>query len=108
MTSVSKNVYIDKLDDLVNEYNTYHRTLKMKPTEVKDNTYIYIKEVSDKDTKFKVADHVRMSKCKNTFPKGYIPHWSEDAFVIKDVQNIVPWAYVIKDLNGEEILGTFY
>ena len=70
--------------------------------------HIYIKEVSDKDTKFKVADHARMSKCKNTFPKGYIPHWSEDAFVIKDVQNIVPWAYVIKDLNGEEILGTFY
>ena len=61
MTSISKNVYIDKLDDIVNEYNnTYHRTIKMKPTDVKDNTYINIdKEVSDKDPKFKVGDYVR-------------------------------------------------
>ena len=53
MTAVSKNVYIDKLDDIVNEYNnTYHRTIKMKPIEVKDNTYIdSIKEVNDQDPK---------------------------------------------------------
>ena len=58
MTSISKNVYIDKLDDIVNEYNnTYHRTIKMKPIEVKDNTYIdSSKEVNDKDPKFKVVD----------------------------------------------------
>ena len=64
MTSISKNVYTDKLDDLVNEYNnTYHRTIKMKPINVKDNTYINIgKEVNDKDPKFKVGDHVRISK----------------------------------------------
>ena len=73
MTAVSKNVYIDKLDDIVNEYNnTYHRTIKMKPIEVKDNTYIdYIKEVNHKDSKFKVGDHVRMSKYKNYFAKEY-------------------------------------
>ena len=73
MTSVSKNVYIDKLDDVLNEYsNTYHRTIKMKPIEVKDNTYIdYIKEVNHKDSKFKVGDHVRMSKYKNYFAKEY-------------------------------------
>ena len=64
MTSISKNVYIDRLDDIVIEYsNTYHRTIKMKPTDVKDNTYINIgKKVNDKDPKFKVGDHVRISK----------------------------------------------
>ena len=73
MTSVSKNFYIDKLDDIVNEYNnTYHRTIKMKPIDVKDNTYINTgKEVNDNDTKFKVGDHVRISKYKNIFAKGY-------------------------------------
>ena len=64
ITSISKNVYIDKSDDIVNEYNnTYHRTIKMKPVDIKDNTYIDIdKEVNDKDPKFKVSDHVRISK----------------------------------------------
>ena len=71
MTSISKNVYIDKLDDIVNEYNnTYHRTIKMRPTDVKDNTHINTdKEVNDKDPKFKVGDHVRISKYKNIFAK---------------------------------------
>ena len=72
MTSVSKNVYIDKLDDIVGEYNnTYHRTIKMKPVDVKDNTYTESnKEVNDKDPKFKVGDHVRISKYKNIFAIG--------------------------------------
>ena len=110
MTSVSENVYIDKLDDIVDEYNnTYHRTIKMKPVDVKDNTYIdFKKEVNDKDPKFKVGDHVRISKYKNIFAKGYTPNWSEEVFVIKKVKNTVPWTYVINDLNGEEIIGTFY
>ena len=75
MTSISKNVYIDKLDDIVNEYNnTYHRTIKKKPVEVKGNTYIdFKKEVNDKDPKFKVSDHGRISKYKNIFAKGYTP-----------------------------------
>ena len=73
MTSVSKNVYTDKLDDIVNKYNnTYHRTIKMKPIDVKDNTYINAgKEVNNKDPKFQVGDHVRISKYKNSFAKGY-------------------------------------
>ena len=110
MTSISKNVYIDKLDDKVNEYNnTYHTTIKMKPTDVKDNTYINSdKEINDKDPKFRVGDHVRISKYKNIFAKGYMPNWSEEVFVIKKVKNTVPWTYVINDLNGEEITGTFY
>ena len=110
MTSISKNVYIDKLDDIVNEYNnTYHSTIKMKPIDVKDNTYINIdKEINNKDPKFKVGDRVRISKYKSIFTKGYTPNWSEEVFVIKKVKNTVPWTYVINDLNGEEIMGTFY
>ena len=110
MTSISKNVYIDKLDDIVNKYNnTYHRTIKTKPFDVKDNTYINIdKKVNDKDPKFKVGDPVRISKSKNIFAKGYTPNWSEEVFIIKRIKNTVPWAYVINDLNGEEIIGTFY
>ena len=110
MTAISKNVYIDKLDDIVKEYNnTYHTSIKMKPVDVKDNTYIdFKKEVNDKDPKFKVGDHVRISKYKNIFTKGYMPNWSEEIFIIKKIKNTVPWTYVINDLTGEEIVGTFY
>ena len=83
MNSVSKNVYINKLDDIVDEHNnTYHRTIKMKPVDVKDNTYIdFKKEVNDKDPKFKVGNHVSISKYKKIFAKGYAPNWSEEVFV---------------------------
>ena len=106
MTSASKNMYIDKLDDIVNEYNnTYHRTIKMKPVDVKDNAYIdFGKEVNDKDPKF----HVIISKYKSIFAKGYTSNWSEEVLVIKEVKNTVTWTYVISELNGEEIIGTFY
>ena len=106
MTSISRIVYIDKLDDIVNEYkNTYHRTIKMKPADVKDNTYIdFEKDVNNKDPKFKVGHHVRISKYKNIFAKGYIPNWSEEIFVISKIKNTVPWTYVINDLNGKEII----
>ena len=81
MTSISENVYIDKLVDIVHKYNKKHRTIKMKPIDVKDNTYIdFGKEVNDNDPKFKVVVHVRISKYKNIFAKGY---WSEEVFVIK-------------------------
>ena len=61
-----------------------------------------------KDLKFKVDDLVRISKYKNIFANGYSPNWSEEVFVIKKVKNTVPWTYVINDLNGDEISGTFY
>ena len=87
----------------------------MKPVDVKGNTYIEStalhsnKEVNDTDPKFKVGDHVKISKYKNIFAKGYTPSWSEDVFVWTNVTNVtVPWTYVINDLNGEEIIGTFY
>ena len=110
MASLSKNVYIDKLDDIVDKYsNTYHTTIKMKPIDANDNTYINAdKEINNKDLKFKVGDHVRISKYRNIFAKRYMPNWSEEVFVIKKVKNTVPWTYVINYLNGEEITGTFY
>ena len=110
MTAISKNVYIDKLDDMVDEYNnTYHKTIKMKPVDIKDNTYIdFEKEVNDKDSKFKIGDHVRISKYKNVFAKGYMSNWSEEVFISRKIKNTVPWTYVINDVNGEEIIGTFY
>ena len=93
MTSILKNVYIDKLDDIVDEYNnTYHTTIKMKPIDVKDNKYINpSKEINNKDPKFKVSDYVRISKYKIIFAKGYMPNWSEEVFVIKKVKNNLPW-----------------
>ena len=87
MTSISKYVYIDKLEDIVNRYNnTYHRTIKIRPVDVKYNKYIdSSKEVNDKDPKFQVGDHVRISKYKNSFAKGYTPNWSVEIFVLKKV-----------------------
>ena len=81
----------------------------MNPINVKHNTYINTsKEINNKDPKFKVGDYVKISKYKSIFAKGYTPNWSEETFVIKKVKNTVPWTYVINDLNGEEIIGTFY
>ena len=98
MTSIQKNVHINKLDDIVNKYsNTNHRTIKIKPFDVKDNTYIdpmelnSSKDVNDKGPKFKVGDHVIISKCKNIFAKGYTRNWFEEVFVIKKAKNTVPW-----------------
>ena len=111
MTSISKNVYTDKLDDIVNKCNNaYHNTIKMKPVDVKSNTYIdSSKEINEKDhPKFKIGDNVRISKYKNIFAKGYTPNWSEEVFVIKKIKNTALWTYLIIDLDGEEIVGTFY
>ena len=81
----------------------------MKPVDVKDNTCIdFKKEINDKDPKFKVGDHVKISKYQNIFAKGYTPNWSEEVFVVSKIKNTVPWTYVINDLHGEEIIGTFY
>ena len=85
MTSISKNVYINKLDDTVDEYNnTYHTTIKMNLLMLKIiHILILIKKTNDKDPKFNVGDRVRISKYKNIFAKGYTPNWSEEVFVIK-------------------------
>ena len=111
MTSLSKNVYIDKLrDSCVKKYNnTYHRTIKMKSVYVKSKTYInFNKEQNYKDPKFKVGDYMRIPKYKNISAKIYVLNWSKEFFGIKIVKNIVPWTYVLEDLNGEETIRSFY
>ena len=93
MTSTSKNVYNDKLDDIVNKYNnTYHGSIKMKLVNIKSSTHINSnKDINGEDPKFKIGDIVRTSKHKNIFEKGYVPNWSEEVFVIAKVKNDVPW-----------------
>ena len=110
MTTINKNVYYDVLDDVVNEYNdTKHNTIKMKPKHIKnDNNRVYIDEYNKKSTRFNVGDRVRISKFKNIFAKGYTPNCSKEIFVINKINDIVPWTYSVKDLNGEEMLGSFY
>ena len=93
MTAVSKNVYFDVFDDIVNKYNnTVHRTVKMKPTDVTSDSYIEYNEDSNKnEPKYKVGDHVRISKYKNIFAKRYTQNWSEEVFIISKIRIAVPW-----------------
>ena len=109
MTATGKNVYYDVLDDVVSKYNnTKHNTIKMKPRDVKnDNKRVYIDEHNEKDSRFKVSDRVRISKFKNIFAKGYTPNWSKEIFIVNKINATVPYSYNIKDLNGEEIIGSF-
>ena len=109
MTSMSKNVYIDKLDGIVKEYNyTYHTSIKMKPVDVKDNTYIdFKKEINDKNPKFKVCDHVRISKYNNIFAKGYMPNWSEEIFVIKKIKILYHGHMLLMMLMVKNLLVLF-
>ena len=98
------------LDEIVDKHNnTVHRTIKMKPIDGTSDSYAEHNEDSNKgNPKFKVGDHVRISKYNNTFATGYVPNWSEEIFVIKKVKNTVPWTYVINDLSGDEIIAKFY
>ena len=109
-TAVSKNVYFDVLADIVDKSNnTVHRNIKRRPIDVTPDSYAeYNEDSNEKDPKFKVGDHVRISKYKNIFAKGYTQNWSEEVFVVSKIKNTVPWTYVVSDLNGEEITGSFY
>ena len=81
----------------------------MKPIDSTSDSYAEYNEDSNKeDPKFKVGDHVRISKYKNIFAKGYALNWSEEVFVISNMTNAVPWTYVVSDLNGLGITGSFY
>ena len=110
MTAVSKNYYFDVLDDIVNRYNnTVHGTIKMKPIEVTSDSYTEYNEDSNvTKPKFKGAGHVKISKYKTIFDKGYTQNWSEEIFVVSKIKDTVPWTYVISDLNGGKIAGSFY
>ena len=109
MTATVKNVYYDVLDDVVSKYNnTKHSTIKMKPIDVKNNKRVYIDEHNEKVSKFKVGDRVRISRYKNIFAKGYAPNWSSEIFIVDKLNDTVPYTYNLKDLNDEEIIGSFY
>ena len=110
MTAIHKNIYFDVLDDIVNKYNnTAHRTIKMKS--IDDTSYSYAEcngDFNKKDPNFKVGDQVRISRYKNILAKGYAPNWSEQVFVVSGIKITVPWTYVVSELNGEKINGSFY
>ena len=116
MTAISKNVYFDVLDEIVDKYNnTVHRTIKMKPIDVTGDYYAEYNGITlnedpsnKKNPKFKVGDNIRISKFQNIFAKGYTPNWSEKVFVINKIKNTVTWTYFVSDLNGEETTGSFY
>ena len=109
MTAISKIVYFDVLDYIVDGYNnTYHKTIKMKPVDVGDDSFAeYNEESNEKDPKFKVGDHVRISNCKNEFVKDIHLIGVKKSLLLKKIKNAVPWIYVISDVNGEEIVGSF-
>ena len=109
MTATGKNVYYDVLDDVVNKYNnTKHSAIKIKPVDVKNNKRVYIDERNEKDSRFKAGDRVRISIFKNIFAKGYTSNWSTEIFIVDKVNDAVPHTYNLKDLNDEEIIGSFY
>ena len=82
---------------------------KLQTVDVKSDSYPeYNVDSIDKNPKFKVGDHVRISKYKNIFAKGYGSNSSEEVFIISKIKKITPWAYIISNLNGEKIVGTFY
>ena len=119
MMATRKNLYYDVLDDVVNEYNnTKHNNIKMKPKDVKDDTAelsaiahnnrVYIDEHNKKGARYNVGDRVRISELNNIFAKGYTPNWSREIFIVDKINDTVPYTYNLKDLNGEEIIGSFY
>ena len=109
MTAVSKNVYFDVLDDIVNKYNnTLYRTIQMKPIDIISDFYAEYSEDSNVTRpKFKVGDHIRILKYKNIFAKWYTQNWSEEVFVVSKIKDTIPWTCVISDLNREPIAGSF-
>ena len=110
ITAVSKIGYFDVLNDIVDKYNnTYNRATKMNPIDVKSDSYAkHSVDSNDENHKFKIDNHVRISKYKNIFTNGYAPNWSGEVFVISKMKITVPWTYFIDDLNGEKVVWTFY
>ena len=110
MAAVSKNVYFDALDDIVNKYNnTVHKTIRIKRIDVTSDSYAeYNEDFNVTKPKFKVGDHVKISKYKNFFAKACTQSWSEDIFAVSKIKDTVPSTYVISDLNGGKIAASFY
>ena len=80
----------------------------MKPIDITSGSYAEYNEDSNiTKPKFKAAGYVRISKYKNIFAKGYTQNWLEKVFIVTKIKNTVPWTYVVNDLNGEPIPGSF-
>ena len=116
-TIQNNTVYIEILPKILASYNnSKNRSIGMTPNQArKPENYgkVYLKMVGDEPSKtgtvLKIGDTVRISKYKRkTFDKGYTPNWTEEVFVISEIRPTNPITYKIKDLNGEEIGGTFY
>ena len=110
MRAISKNVYFDVLEDIVNKYsNTVHRTIKMNSIDVTSDSYAeYNEGFNEKYLRFKVGHLVRISKYKNIFATGYTQIWLEEFFVVSKIKNTVPRTYMICDFNGEPVTRSFY
>ena len=110
MTAVLKNVYCDVFHNIANKYNnTVHRKIKMEPIDVTLDSFAECIEDSNvTKPKFKVGEHVRISKCKNIFAKGYTKNRSEKVFLVSKIKGTVPWTYVIISLIGRQIAESFY
>src|SRR5271170_4430233 len=117
-TAENTRNWIDMLDKLLHDYNNrLHSTIGMTPVEasLKENEMIVLENINNKTrnvpkakAKFKVGDKVRISRIKAIFEKGYLPNWSEELYVVVEVQKTTPVTYVVKDLLGERIKGSFY
>ena len=110
ITAISKNDYFDLLDDIANKYNnTVHRTIKMKPIEITPDSYSKCNgDSNEKNPKCKAGHRVKILKYKNIFGKRYTQNWSEKVSVVSKIKDKVPCTYVISDLNGKLITGSFY
>ena len=110
MAAIGRNVYWEVLDDVVAKYNdAISRSIGMKPKNVTQaKKSVYVEESNKKSARFSVGDCARISKFKNIFAKGRTPNWSKEIFVVNKIKNTVPWTYELKDLNGEDIIGSFY
>lgn len=109
--------WLDVLSDIVADYNnTNHRTIKMKPINVKkkdvkrllQTVYSHLKTVDPRKQKLKVKDYVRISKYREAFSKGYTPNWSNEIFQIRKIHRSNPRTYLLKDQEGDQIQGGFY
>ena len=98
--------YFNKLVDQYN--NTYHHSINKKPINANYSALTQNIEMNSRAPKFKVNDTVRITKYKNIFSKCYTENWSREIFIVDSVLKPNPWAYKIKDLNGEKIIGSFY
>ena len=116
-TAKGTKIWINIIDELVYNYNnSYHRSIKMTPVEgsLKKNSKIVYNNLFPKlqskpaKSKFSMGDRVRISKKRKDFAKGYLPNFTEEVFIVVKVLKTEPQTYIIKDLNGEEIKGTFY